>query len=72
MKANMGKADRIIRMLIAAGLVVLYTSEIVSGSFGFILLVIAFVMLLTSVVSFCPLYVPLGLNTCSTKQKSNN
>jgi len=67
MKKNMGTADRIIRVLIAAIFVALYFTGTVTGTWGIVLLALAGVFVLTSVVSFCPLYAPFGLKTCSTK-----
>lgn len=67
MKKNMGSADRIIRVLVAAVLAYLYFGGIVTGALGIVLLVIAVVFLLTSIVSFCPLYTLVGMNTCKTK-----
>ncbi len=64
----MGKADRIIRFTIAAIIVILYTSNIISGTLGIVLLVFAGIFVLTSVVSFCPLYVLFGYNTCTPRQ----
>lgn len=64
MKKNMGAADRIIRLIIAAVIAVLYFTNIITGTLGIVLLVLAVVFVLTSVVSFCPLYTLLGLNTC--------
>ena len=63
----MGTADRIIRVLIAAIFVALYFTGTVTGTWGIVLLALAGVFVLTSVVSFCPLYAPFGLKTCSTK-----
>ncbi|WP_264509279.1 DUF2892 domain-containing protein [Flavobacterium sp. N1719] len=63
MKKNMGFADRAIRLIIAAALVLLYSREVISGTLGTIGLVFAGVFTLTSLVSFCPLYTLLGLNT---------
>jgi hypothetical protein len=68
MKKNMGSADRMIRVIIAAIIVVLYFTNVISGTLGIILLVFAAVFVLTSFVSFCPLYAPFGINTCSTKK----
>jgi hypothetical protein len=68
MKANMGSADRIIRLVIAAIFATLFYTETVSGTWGIILMTLAVVFILTSVVSFCPLYAPFGINTCSTKK----
>ncbi len=69
MKKNMGSADRMIRIIIAAVIVVLYFTNVVSGALGLILLIFAGVFVLTSFISFCPLYAPFGISTCSTKDK---
>ncbi|MCD4730090.1 MAG: DUF2892 domain-containing protein, partial [Bacteroidales bacterium] len=61
MKANMGSADRIIRILIAVVIGVLYFTNVITGTLAIILLLVGVVFLLTSFVSFCPLYLPLGL-----------
>jgi len=68
MKKNMGSADRIIRVIIAVIVGVLYFTGTVSGTLGLILLIFAGVFILTSFISFCPLYAPLGITTCSTKE----
>jgi hypothetical protein len=65
MKKNMGSADRIIRLIIAAVIAVLFFTNVVSGTLGIILLVAAGVFALTSLISFCPLYPLVGINTCS-------
>jgi hypothetical protein len=70
MKKNMGSADRIIRLILAAVMVGLYFGGIVSGTIGIVLLVLAGVFVLTSFVSFCPLYTIFGLSTCPVKTKS--
>lgn len=67
MKKNMGSADKIIRIILAAIFVVLYFTNVVSGTLGIILLVLAVVFVLTSLVSFCPLYLPFGIKTNSSK-----
>ena len=58
MKPNMGTVDRIIRVLLAIIMAVLYFSGMVTGALGIILLVFAGIFLLTSLISFCPLYAP--------------
>ena len=68
MKANMGSADRIGRALLAVVFAVLYFTGTVTGTFGIVLLVLGAVFLLTSVFSFCPLYAPFGISTCSVKK----
>lgn len=62
----MGNADRIIRIVIAAIVVILYFTGTITGTLGIVLLVLAGIFVLTSVVSFCPLYAPFGIKTCRT------
>lgn len=68
MKKNMGTTDRIIRILLAAVFAYLYFGGIVTGTLGLVLVVLGGVFLLTSLISFCPLYTLFGLNTCTTKK----
>jgi Protein of unknown function (DUF2892) len=68
MKKNMGSADRVIRILLAAVFAVLYFTGIVTGTIGLVLIALGAVFLLTSLVSFCPLYTLVGLSTCPTKK----
>lgn len=69
MKKNMGNADRLFRILVAALFAVLYFTKTVEGTFGIILLVLGGVFLLTSLISFCPLYTLIGINTCKIDKK---
>ena len=64
----MGSGDRIARLLIAIVVGILYYTGIIQGILGLILLVLAAVFVLTSFISFCPLYLPFGINTCSKKE----
>lgn len=64
MKKNMGSVDRIIRLIIASIIAVLFFTNFVSGTLGIILLLAAGVFALTSLISFCPLYTLVGINTC--------
>ena len=68
MKKNIGSLDRIIRTLIALAIVILYLTNIITGTLGIILLVIAGLLALTSLFSFCPLYTLFGMSTCSKKK----
>jgi predicted ABC-type sugar transport system permease subunit len=63
LKKNMGTTDRIIRLLLAAVIAVLYFTGVISGTVGLILAILAVVFLLTSLVSFCPLYLPFKIST---------
>jgi hypothetical protein len=69
MKANMGNSDRIIRIIIAAVIAVLYITGFINGTLGIILLVLAGIFVLTSLVSFCPLYCPLKIRTRPSEEK---
>ena len=66
MKKNMGNSDRIVRLLVAVVVAVLYFTNTITGTWAIVLLVIAGVFVLTSLVSFCPLYTLVGINTCTT------
>ncbi|MCX6266317.1 MAG: DUF2892 domain-containing protein [Bacteroidetes bacterium] len=63
MKKNMGLIDKVIRILIAVVVIALYVTNMISGVLAIILLIFAGVFILTSLIGFCPLYLPLGLNT---------
>lgn len=64
MKKNMGTADKVIRILIAIVIMTLYATDNITGTLGTVLIAIAFVFVLTSFISFCPLYAPFGISTC--------
>jgi hypothetical protein len=69
MKKNMGNADRIIRVIIAAIIGILYFTNIISGTLAIVLLILSVVFILTSIISFCPLYTIFGLKTCPIENK---
>lgn len=63
MKRNMFNTDRVIRVVIAALFAYLYFGGVVTGTLGIVLVVLGAVFLLTSIVSFCPLYTLLKFST---------
>ncbi|HZD41430.1 MAG TPA: DUF2892 domain-containing protein [Terriglobales bacterium] len=63
MKRNLSNTDRTIRVVVAALFAYLYFSGIVTGGLGIVLIVLGAVFLLTSIVGFCPLYVPFKFST---------
>ena len=67
MQKNMGKLDRGIRIAVALVVAVLIATGTLSGVLAIILGVVAAAFVLTSLVGFCPLYAPLGINTCQRK-----
>jgi hypothetical protein len=66
MKKNMSSADRVIRVILAIIMVALYFTGTVTGTLGIVLVVLAGVFVLTSLISFCPIYAILGMKTCKT------
>ncbi|MFN5475512.1 MAG: DUF2892 domain-containing protein [Sphingobacteriales bacterium] len=68
MKKNMGNADRAIRVVIAILIAVLYFTNVISGTLALVLMFLAAVFVLTSLISFCPLYSLIGVNTCPVKK----
>ena len=71
MKKNIGSADRVIRLVLAAIIAVLYFTHTITGTLAIVLLILAVVFVLTSFISFCPLYLPFGISTCKQQSKNN-
>lgn len=63
MKPNMGSADRVIRLILAAIVVGLYFTGTITSTLGIVLMVFAAVFALTSFVGFCPIYTAFGWHT---------
>lgn len=63
MPKNLGTTDRVIRFVFAAAVAVLIFSEVISGTWAIVLGTLAVVFLVTSLIGFCPLYVPFKLST---------
>lgn len=68
MKPNMGNADKVIRLLVAIVVTILYFMNIISGTTAIVLIALAAVMVLTSLIGFCPLYLPFGISTRKKNQ----
>ncbi|MCX6228310.1 MAG: DUF2892 domain-containing protein [Bacteroidia bacterium] len=64
MKKNMGTLDKTIRILIALVIVALFVTKVVCGTLAIVLLIFAAIFVITSFVSFCPLYTLFGIKTC--------
>ena len=69
MKANMGTADKVLRILLAIVIAGLYFSNLITGTLGIILLIFAGIFLLTSLIGICPLYLPFGISTRNKQVK---
>lgn len=64
MKKNMGATDKYIRLFVAVLLSVLVYFKVLEGTLAYVALGLGAVFVLTSLVSFCPLYTIFGINTC--------
>jgi membrane-anchored protein YejM (alkaline phosphatase superfamily) len=67
MKKNMGYTDRIIRVIIAVIFAGLYFSGSILGTFGIVLFALSIVLIATSLIGSCPLYLPFGISTLQKK-----
>ena len=70
MKQNMGSADRIIRVVAAIAIAILFFTHMLSGTVVIVLMVLAAVFLLTSLAGYCPLYAIFGISTCPDSRKT--
>lgn len=67
MKRNMGYLDRIIRIVIAGVIVVLNLTGKIQGTLNLVLVILAVILLLTSLFGLCPLYIPAKISTNKKK-----
>jgi Protein of unknown function (DUF2892) len=63
MKKNMGSTDKIIRIATAILIAILYFTNTISGTLALVLGAFAVIFIITSFISFCPLYAPFGIST---------
>ncbi len=63
MKTNMGSIDKIIRVIVSILLVILFSTDVIQGTMGWVVIAIAAVFTLTSIVGYCPIYSIFGIST---------
>ena len=68
MKLNMGSADRMIRLVVAAVIASLHFGGVVTGTAGVFVLIVTGILILTAFIGFCPLYTPFGITTSAPKK----
>jgi len=68
---NIGKSDKVIRIVLAIICAALYFGNIVTGIWGIVLLVIAALALITSFMGTCPIYAIFGYSTCPVKESNS-
>ncbi len=71
MKKNMGTSDKTVRLIVAAVFLILFFTNVISGLLAYILLGLSGIFILTSLISFCPLYTLFGIKTNSTEQRDS-
>jgi hypothetical protein len=70
MKKNVGTIDKVIRLLIALVIIVLYFTNLVTGTLAVILFIVAALLILTSIIGICPVYLLFGLSTLKGEEKN--
>lgn len=68
MKRNLGNLDKGVRVLIAVTVAILYYFNIIEGTLAYILMAAGIILLVTSLINFCPLYRIIGINSCRIKK----
>jgi len=68
MKKNVGSVDKVIRLVLALIIIILAFVHVITGIWAIVLLILSAVLILTSLFSYCPLYVPFGINTSKKKE----
>ncbi len=66
MTKNVGSIDQSLRAVFAAVCAGLILFEVVSGTLAVILVVVALILVITSLKGICPLYSLFGIKTCQT------
>lgn len=70
MKKNIGIIDRLVRIVIALVIDVLYFANVITGTLAFVLLIFALILIVTGIFRFCPLYLPFGISTIRKKNQA--
>lgn len=69
MKKNIGNTDKIIRFIIAIVAVWIAYTEVVPNPWDYVLYAVAIIMVLTALLSTCPIWLVTGINTLRSKNK---
>jgi len=69
MKKNIGTIDKAVRLVFAAIILLLYFTNVISGTLALVLLLVAAILAVTSLIGVCPLYLPFGINTLRKKSQ---
>ncbi|MBN2667015.1 MAG: DUF2892 domain-containing protein [Bacteroidales bacterium] len=69
MKKNIGTIDKAVRLVVAAIILLLYFTNVISGTMALVLIIVAMILAVTSLIGVCPLYMLFGINTLSKKSQ---
>jgi len=69
MKKNIGTIDKAVRLVVAAIILLLYFTNVISGTMALVLIIVAMILTITSLIGVCPLYMLFGINTLSKKSQ---
>lgn len=69
MKSNMSFTDKAVRILLALVVIILYVTGVISGTIAIVLSALSAILILTSVIGFCPLYRLFGVSTLRRKSQ---
>ena len=69
MKKNVGSIDKVVRILLALVAAILGFKGGFSDIVSYILFAVAIILLVVSLIGFCPLYPLLGISTCKSKKE---
>lgn len=67
MKKNIGNTDKLVRLILALVIAVLYFTNVIEGTLAVVLGIVALVLVLTSLINFCGIYAIFGCSTCKSK-----
>ncbi len=67
MNANVGGIDRVVRAVAGAALLAAGFLAGIEAPWNYVAMGVGVIFLLTSIISFCPLYRIVGMNTCPKK-----
>jgi hypothetical protein len=71
MRHNMSTTDRIIRVIVAVIIIALFFSGVIPIPWGTTILMVSVVLILTSLINYCPLYPLLGIRRWEKKTSSS-
>ncbi|HKL37771.1 MAG TPA: DUF2892 domain-containing protein [Bacteroidales bacterium] len=69
---NVGRIDRTIRIILAVGILILHSTQLIPEDYSNTSLVVAGLLAFTSLRKCCPLYALLGFGTCQTGTSNSN